>query len=174
MQENCDTHVGFVLFRRGERIVNETQRSIETATVLSDCCRQKKRFDLAIELLDQVESFPLGKQEPFASKVTELRAKIAAGNTIGTESTTSAQQPLPPLRERVWNFLTSAVEHAADGFQRCEQSEIDARLAICESCPNLRDDNLCSACGCGCSADNSFISKLAWRSSHCPLDPPKW
>lgn len=82
-------------------------------------------------------------------------------------------KPLPPLREQAANFLEALKEHAADDFVKVDQETLNARIAICESCPSLKNGR-CVECGCGCNNKKEFFNKLSWRSSHCPLDEPKW
>jgi hypothetical protein len=63
------------------------------------------------------------------------------------------------------NFTKALATHVADGLQKVEASELQARLEICSLC-ELRTDDRCSVCGC------YLAEKAAWRSSECPLG--KW
>ncbi len=78
---------------------------------------------------------------------------------------------LPPIWIRGMNFASAMASHAVDGFRRCEQAEIDSRLAICQQCPQLVN-NHCNLCGCACVEENKLTNKLALKSSACPQG--KW
>ena len=54
---------------------------------------------------------------------------------------------------------------------RCSQEEIDARLAICDSCEYYENDT-CLQCGCAISRDRVFGNKLAYKDKECPIG--KW
>jgi len=49
---------------------------------------------------------------------------------------------------------------------------------ICNNCINFqkKDSNTgtCSICGCNIKKDGNFLNKIAWGTTRCPLDPPKW
>jgi len=81
------------------------------------------------------------------------------------------QKKSPSWIIRGVNFAGAMSAHAADGFRRCSQEQIDARLAICQACPQLVN-NHCSLCGCACVAENQLVNKLALKSSECPI--AKW
>lgn len=70
-----------------------------------------------------------------------------------------------------WNFARAMARHAASGFTRCTEQQIESRLAICKSCENLVNDH-CRLCGCACKAENQLINKLALVSEKCPIG--KW
>ena len=78
---------------------------------------------------------------------------------------------IPPLWIRGLNFATAMARWAAAGMPRRTQAEIDERLAICQSCPELVD-NHCGKCGCACVETNQVMNKLALSTEACPLG--KW
>ena len=54
--------------------------------------------------------------------------------------------------------------------------EIKEIAAICKACP-LFDGKVCTHGDCGCPIDEDravWWSKIAWKSQHCPDNPPKW
>lgn len=81
------------------------------------------------------------------------------------------QQPSPSLLRLAWTFTRALARHAADGCRRRTKREIAKLAAICETCDKF-DGRVCTSCGCGCSAENLFLNKLAWRSEQCPEN--KW
>ena len=91
---------------------------------------------------------------------------VAQFPPLSLEQSPNFAANIPPLRERILTFASSALRHAVDGFQRCETSEIENRLSICRECPNLVNDH-CIVCGCACVPD-AYLSKVAWRSEKCP------
>ena len=57
--------------------------------------------------------------------------------------------------------------------------EIQEIFNICKECHLFQkhDENSgkCGVCGCNLSNDkNVAFNKIAWATTHCPLDPPKW
>lgn len=85
-----------------------------------------------------------------------------------------------PKRRRAANYLTAVGRWFASGLKRRPAAEVRRLLAICQACEHFtRDDTdtdrgICSKCGCGCAASGVLFNKLAMRTEHCPLDPPKW
>lgn len=79
----------------------------------------------------------------------------------------------PGLIRRAINFTRAAVQHAGDRLAVVPDEVRAARLAICQACPLLVDD-VCThpKCGCGIKANRTFIDKLSWASSKCPIG--KW
>ena len=169
MHERCDHLLAIALHVRGTNAVDGTEQRLREALEVASCCRQKGRCDLALELLDQVESFELGRQEPFASASREQRERIANGD-VGAVEVPPIE--LPPLHERIKNFAIASAKHAANGFQMCEPEMVEMRVAICRGCEFLVNDH-CGKCGCPCVPD-AYLSKVAWKSERCPLNPPKW
>lgn len=74
---------------------------------------------------------------------------------------------LPPLAERVGNFVKSAAQHVAAGMPRATDEQIAARFAICQGCEFLLD-GACSRCGCPVVRESKFLSKLSWANEQCP------
>ena len=89
----------------------------------------------------------------------------------GCEEANETVSSLPPIWIRGMNFASAMASHAVDGFRRCDQAEIDSRLAICQQCPQFVN-NHCNLCGCACVEENRLTNKLALKSSTCPQG--KW
>jgi len=66
----------------------------------------------------------------------------------------------------------------AAGSPTRSQEEIDAILAICNSCEHFRKGKLRNSCAvCGCSLNrfpNGLVNKIAMATECCPLAEPKW
>lgn len=92
----------------------------------------------------------------------------------------------PTLIERAINFASAAFAQAplmaasilTDDEKKAfrTREEIEAIAGICRSCP-LFDGEICTHKDCGCYIDdgrNRWWSKIAWKSAHCPDNPPRW
>lgn len=53
----------------------------------------------------------------------------------------------------------------------CSKEEINARLAICDSCEHYKE-NTCMLCGCRVVREANYQNKLAHRHASCPIN--KW
>jgi hypothetical protein len=165
----CSGLLAIALHVRGTNPCHNTQQSLNEAIDVADCCRQMSRCDLANELLDLVDTFPLGAQEPVATRVREQRDLIAKGDTSGRAQAVASD--LPPLLIRGWNFAWAMTRWVGSGFTMRSHSEIAARLAICQSCEHLVNDH-CNLCGCACTETEQVMNKLAIASEKCPIG--KW
>jgi hypothetical protein len=166
----CDHYLRIAEHLHGKNSVDGSHEHLTEAIEIADCCQQKCRSDLAIELLDQVESFADGRAEPFAGNSARIRAQIEKGCT-GEPSISEEPKQLPPFLIRGVNFASAMARWVAAGRPMRTQSEIDERLAICQACPELVD-NHCAKCGCACVETNQLMNKLALATEKCPLG--KW
>ena len=85
--------------------------------------------------------------------------------------------PPPVFFRRVLNFSKALVHHVANFMPVCTQEQIDARAAICRSCPLFDPQaEICThkKCGCGINDQHGFFNKLSWADQQCPDDPPRW
>lgn len=62
-------------------------------------------------------------------------------------------------------------EHKNDEQNLCSESEINARMAICNTCEHYKD-NACMLCGCRIVRESNYQNKLAHRDASCPIN--KW
>lgn len=85
--------------------------------------------------------------------------------------TATEQKQPPPLLIRGWNFAVAMTRWTLAGMPRRSQDEIEERLAICQGCEHLVD-NQCNQCGCLCVESNHLINKLALTTERCPVG--KW
>lgn len=178
MIDICQNFVMIAESIRGKDWNDGSTRHLMDAMEAADCCRQKSRFDLATELLDMIESVPLGNKPPFVSLVHELRIKLAKKDTSGNPQQIPSEPPrtplppdLPPLVIRGWNFAVAMLRWRQAGFKTRTKEEIAARLAICQECPRLVK-GVCTSCGCACVESEQVMNKLALRGQSCPLG--KW
>jgi hypothetical protein len=163
----CFSLVAIALHYRGRNPCRNEYNCLSEAIEVADCCCQQQRFDLASEMLDNIDAFELGRREPLSSQVKAIRDLIANANTRKPNE----KQELPPIWIRGLNFAIAMANYAAIGFVRCTQEKIDGRLAICQDCSDFTGDH-CSRCGCACVESNRLLNKLALESEHCPLG--KW
>jgi hypothetical protein len=87
---------------------------------------------------------------------------IAGPNVVASTNKT------PSLFRQVVTFASALTSHIQDGLAKFDESEVRARLLVCQECPSFTGSH-CRECGCGCSGGNTFFNKLAWRSETCPL-----
>lgn len=81
----------------------------------------------------------------------------------------------PGWLERVRNLASAVVDHVADGGRLADDETREARMETCRACPRFDPSGpTCLVCGCGGVIPGGLEMKLAWASSRCPLDPPKW
>lgn len=69
------------------------------------------------------------------------------------------------------SFLKALWLQIITGFKLCTNTEILYRYNICKGC-EFFNNGACSHCGCPIFRDKKLLSKLSWRSSHCPIN--KW
>lgn len=80
---------------------------------------------------------------------------------------------LPPLILRLGNFSRAFVQHAGNAFRYRTQPEIDAIYETCKPCHWFNGTH-CTHRKCGCPIKSllGWLSKIAWKSSKCPIG--KW
>jgi len=58
------------------------------------------------------------------------------------------------------------------------EEKIQELFNICIQCPEYQKVSKkvgkCGVCGCRLSYSSKFLNKLAWATTRCPLDEPKW
>lgn len=75
----------------------------------------------------------------------------------------------PSIVKQVSNFLTSTVNHVAQGMPQTSDPEQEKRMAICRECDKYSDNNgnpRCMDCGC------YLKIKTSWAGESCPQN--KW
>jgi len=166
---DCQIIIEAVLAIRGTNPCENSIESLSRALDFAECCSTAERYDLAAELVDIVDSFPMGSHVEIAPRVRFQRGRIASQDSL--KASKSTEQSAPPLIIRGLNFASAMLRWASSGMPRRTQSEIDERLAICQGCPHFAD-NHCRVCGCACVETNQLINKLALATEECPLG--KW
>ena len=90
---------------------------------------------------------------------------------------------VPPIQKAA-NFAKASAKHLANGKIPATDEQVEARFAVCVSCPLFKpsptkaNTGECTSpkCGCGLSqvgAESVFLpNKLRWASEACPLG--KW
>lgn len=82
----------------------------------------------------------------------------------------------PPSRaRRLANFTLAAMKHLMSACPTRSQEEIDELVSICRVCtffiPSEDDETgVCGheRCGCTVTRQKRYITKLGWKSQHCP------
>lgn len=83
----------------------------------------------------------------------------------------------PGAMKQATTYALAVAKWELAGKPTRTQEEIDAVLAICESCPFYTNDKRPRCRRCGCSVNNrpaGLANKIAMATESCPLDPPKW
>lgn len=78
-------------------------------------------------------------------------------NQVSPQKTNTSQHSLSDLTDSSHN--------------QCSQAQIDARLAICNTC-EFYQNSTCLKCGCALSRERNFMNKLYWKDKSCPIG--KW
>ena len=59
-----------------------------------------------------------------------------------------------------------------------KQEEIDVIFNICTQCKfykkNTETEGKCGVCGCFLKKTGYLLNKIAWATTRCPLEEPKW
>lgn len=84
----------------------------------------------------------------------------------------ATQQPLS-LLQRAASVVGVVGSTVVNGGQLLSQEAINARQAICTTCPNYTGSG-CQLCGCQATRDVAWSNKLAHASASCPMQPPRW
>lgn len=85
-----------------------------------------------------------------------------------SRSAVAANQKMPSMPRRAWNFSKALASFVADGCKTVEKEEYRRRLTICSGC-DRRSGGGCKKCGC------NLALKAKGRAWKCPLgkwDPP--
>jgi hypothetical protein len=79
----------------------------------------------------------------------------------------------------VFDQAPLVIEFAVTGDESVafrSREEIETISAVCKACP-LFNGKICTHQNCGCVIDeerSGWWSKIAYRSAHCPDNPPRW
>ena len=81
----------------------------------------------------------------------------------------------PSLPERIVNYVTSRKIWAAAGKPIRPIEAIKYIFQThCKECEHYKSTGYaCDICGCYINENNDW-NKIAWSTTHCPMEPPKW
>ena len=95
----------------------------------------------------------------------------------------------PNLYQMMKNYLSARSEWVDKGQPKRSPEKIQELHNICKECPHYKASPLddyflkkyiinndgmgCEICGCFVNLNEEY-NKLAWATTKCPLDPPKW
>jgi len=157
----------------GKKLLPAEDIAVPTAFSCADCCRRLERFDVAVRFIEALDEYPAVKTESVRQAIAVHLEAIAARSVEPKldDGTPDFEQPSsepiegpPPLLIRGWNFGWAMARWALEGFPMRSSAEIDRRLAICQACDFLRN-NECLKCGC---PTEGLISKLSVATEQCP------
>jgi hypothetical protein len=62
----------------------------------------------------------------------------------------AAQPPalFPSVPRQAWNFTTAVTRHVVNHLRIVSETVRSERMAICQACPELRQDGRCGVCAC--------------------------
>lgn len=84
---------------------------------------------------------------------------------------------MPPLSERIKNYLAEKKLWEEAGCPTRSKDRIAEIYQICKKCPNLLNTLSFERCEiCGCNINLGYVmNKLAWSTiEECPDNPPRW
>ncbi len=102
---------------------------------------------------------------------------VVSVETLATPTRTISQPQRRPIVLRMWSYARAVAHWKAAGSPLRTQEQIEAALAICQTCEHYTAAKRphCKICGCLLnSAPHGLANKIAMATEHCPLDPPKW
>ena len=84
---------------------------------------------------------------------------------------------MPPLSERIKNYLEELNKWESAGKPTRSIDRIKELYEVCKGCPNYFDTfgigGRCNLCGCLINTGVT-LNKLSLATTRCPDDPPKW
>ena len=78
-------------------------------------------------------------------------------------------QNKPSIFKMVKQFASEVTEYVKNGAPNVTLEQYAERLDICKSC-SWYSENMARCNNCGCFLE----AKAKWKTSTCPLNPPKW
>lgn len=82
------------------------------------------------------------------------------------------------VSKMISQYLQERAKWTKAGKPLRTQEEMDKLFTICNSCPQYKKysdhDGQCSVCGCNIKKEGTFLNKIAWGTTRCPLPEPKW
>lgn len=75
---------------------------------------------------------------------------------------------------KLYNFIRESAIWRSKGFPVRSDEEMLRIYSICSGCEHFAS-NSCTVCGCRLHpTDKLMPNKIAWATTKCPLDEPKW
>lgn len=79
---------------------------------------------------------------------------------------------------KIQQYLQERAKWARFGKPLRGQDEMSAIFNICKDCHMFQKENedagSCGVCGCNIKKSGTFLNKIAWATTRCPLSDPKW
>lgn len=84
----------------------------------------------------------------------------------------------PTTLELAGRYFKEREEWSNQGKPLRSDEEMEHIFSICQSCPLFEKISekfgRCGDCGCMLHKSRKFMNKIAWATTSCPLDEPKW
>ena len=107
----------------------------------------------------------LTRQAKSIGRIAPNKDNTAAEKAIDEQAKNYAEKYIKEQQEGKLNDAEAQKEYM------CSKEEIDARLAICDTC-EYYENNTCLQCGCAISRNAVHSNKLAYKHKSCPVG--KW
>ena len=82
------------------------------------------------------------------------------------------------MLDKIKRFLDEREKWVSYGKPLRQPERIEELFAICSGCeffePKSEGIGRCGECGCNLKKEGTNLNKLAWATTHCPLEEPKW
>lgn len=81
---------------------------------------------------------------------------------------------------KIVRFIKEWIKWKLGGSQLRTPQHIGKLYSICKKCPNFEeyapdcDFGECRLCGCNIKRRGASLNKLAWKTTKCPDNPPRW
>lgn len=79
---------------------------------------------------------------------------------------------------KLYRYITERAKWKKLGKPLRSEQQIENIFKICEQCKLFKrygpDDGECGECGCRLKRSGTFLNKISWATTHCPLLEPKW
>ena len=85
------------------------------------------------------------------------------------------------MQSKIIGFLKTFFIWIINGCKYRSEKRIKEIHDICKKCPyieegegNLPGYDACGLCGCNLHPTKKLANKIAWRTTKCPDNPPRW
>jgi hypothetical protein len=80
--------------------------------------------------------------------------------------------------DKLKRFISERAKWKKAGSVYRTTNEAQQLFEICKKCEHFKKkgpaEGSCGICGCRLTRSKEYFNKLAWATTRCPLEPPKW